>query len=297
MGIFKVNFPKIDFHQEVFDNLIGERGMTVAWQKAALCPCVRADQAGRTIFACGMCNNGNLYLPPTSITAVITNIAGQRNAAIYGEIASGGIFVTTYGANRLGINDRIVLTTSTTRYAEMGRFPSAKVKTTAAGSTTLTLDHTRKFPQDGTTVMYARIGTTQVISYTGTTPTTLTGIPVSGPYSLTGSEGVGTAVTAMSYQLRFNPLVLEDARTDSAVLVEGTDFTRTSHFLQFTSPTALPTGSFTVLYEAYPVYIIDSLSHEYRDQMARLGYTAPQLSRLPVAAVARKDVWNTAGGS
>jgi hypothetical protein len=291
MAIFKVNFPKIDFHPEVFDNLITERGVTIQWEKAAMCPCVRADQAGRTIFNCGECHNGNIYVAQQDITAVVTNVTGQRNAAIWGDLALGGIFVTTYGQNRFGINDRIVLKNSVTRYAELCVLGRAKVKTAAApGDTTLTLDHTRKLPSDGATVLRVSVGG-QVVSYTDRTSTTLTGIPASGPGAITAPIAPGTDVVAMAYKTRYAPQTMVDFRTTETVYVPS-QYTVQGDLILFTTVADLPPSNFTLLYEAYPAYLVDSLSHEYRDQMLKLGYKTPQLARLPIAAVCRRDFLN-----
>lgn len=296
-NIFRVNLPKVDFKKELFDNLILERGTNVQWEKATICPCVRADTAGRTTFNCGDCYNGSFFLTPETILAVVTNITGQRNAAIYGEIAQGGIFLTARGDHRIAINDRVTLKDSTARYSEqIKQLPACKVNALfTLGATSITTDHTRSFPVNGSDVMSAAIGGV-AFTYTGKTDTSLTGIPSTGAGSIMIAPPIGTVITAQCFKLRYLPLQFYDLRTTGTSYVFGVDYEQlNAGIIHFLSPGAAPAAAFTCLYDSYPVYLVDSLSHEYRDQLLHLGYVIPDLARLPVAAVCRKDFQNRAG--
>lgn len=294
---FTVNIPRIDFHPELFEKMIEERGVQVAWEKATLCPCVRADATdGTPSFNCGLCYNGNQYIDRLVLKAAITNISGQRNAQVFGELAVGGIFITVTGENRLGINDRITLLNQTMRYTELCEPPATKTKLDAPpGSIAITVDNTRKFPTPIANYCVVQIGT-QLIRYTGKTATQLTGIPTSGKGAITADIPVGTSVQLMEWLLRYPPVTVFDARTQATALVEGTDFDIVDD-RRIRLLTTAPLPRFTILYDAQPVYLVDSLSHEFRDQLLKLGQPGGQetLARLPVAAVGRRDFINRLG--
>lgn len=293
MSIFKVNLPPVDFKPELFNNLLQERGTNVIWEKAAICACVRADTTtGKTSFSCGTCYQGNVYIDPQTILGVVTNVTGQRNAIVYGELALGGIYLTVRGDYRVGQNDRITLKDSSTRYAELKpSMPTIRVKVASAGGdTTLFTDSTRLFPVEDGKPMYAVLNN-NIFTYTGRT--------VTAPYSLTGVVGlppcnIGDVITSMGVTLRYQPLNIYDIRTnDVNTFTIGNDCeiigVRT---LRWKNKDTMPVNPVTILYESYPVYIVDQISHEYRDQLLKLGYTSPTLARLPIALICRKDVVN-----
>lgn len=294
MSLLRLNTPAIDLNVQQFEDFIKARGVTVAWEKAAMCPCVRADAtSGRPSFNCGECYNGNRYIDRQEILAAVTNISGQRNAQVFGDLAVGGLYMTVSGLHRLGINDRITMLDQTARYAEMCEIPSIKTKAIAeVGATSLTVEHTRKFPTptDGAiTVTVAG----QTLRYTGKTVTTLTGIPATGEGAITAQIPSNTDVQLLEYRLRYAPLKVYDARYQTSTgdqfeLQEGTDFEiiegRRIRFVPSKAQTR-----FTILYESRPVYLVDQLSHEYRDQRLTLGVPVEMLGRFPVAAVLRKD--------
>lgn len=297
MPLLKLNTPQIELNLQQFEDFIKLRGVKVAWEKAAMCPCVRADStSGRPSFNCGECYNGNRYVDRQEILAAVTNITGQRNAQVFGDLAVGGLYVTVSGVHRLGINDRITMLDQTARYAELCELPSVKTKSPAAiGDTTLVVEHTRKFPTPSITTGYVTVVVNgQTIRYTGKTVNSLTGIPASGLGSITASIASNSTVQVAEYVLRYSPLTLHDARTEDTELRVLTDF----EFVEGRRVRFYPNkiqSKFTILYEARPVYLVDQLAHEYRDQRAKLGLENPILDRFPVAAVLRKDFINRVG--
>lgn len=301
MSLLKLNTPAIDLNLQQFEDFIKARGVMVAWEKATMCPCVRADQSGRPSFNCGECYNGNRYIDRQEILAAVTNISGQRNAQVFGDLAVGGLYMTVSGQHRLGINDRITMLDQTARYAELCEVATTKTKApAAAGDTTLTVEHTRKFPTPTNGSVSVLIDG-QTIRYTGKTVTTLTGIPASGVGAITAPIVSNTTVQLLEFRLRYAPLKIYDARYQDSTtgeqyeLHEGEDFEvidgRRIRFYPAEAQTR-----FTVLYESRPVYLVDQLSHEYRDQRLRLGVPVETLGRFPVAAVLRKDFYNQAQG-
>lgn len=94
----------------------------------------------------------------------------------------------------------------------------------------------------------------------------------------------------MEYSLRYDPQQVISALTQTATLVEGVDYEIIEkRRLRFLVNRWVP--KFTVAYESYPVYLVDSLPHEFRDQITKVGVERPYLERLPVAAVCRRDVF------
>lgn len=295
MALLKLNTPQIELNLQQFEDFIRLRGVMVAWEKAAMCPCVRADAtSGRPSFNCGECYNGNRYIDRQEILAAVTNIQGQRNAQIFGDLAVGGLYVTVSGQHRLGINDRITMLDQTARYAEMCEIPSVKTKAVAAvGATSITVEHTRKFPTP-TNGAVAVLINGQTIRYTGKTVSTLTGIPTTGVGSITTQIAANSTVQLLEYSLRYAPLKIYDARTETAELEERTDFEVVDgRRIRFYSNKAQT--KFTILYESRPVYLVDQLPHEYRDQRLKLGVPQETLGRFPVAATLRKDWINRVG--
>lgn len=291
MTNFRVNLPPIQFQPELFENLIAERGMPIQWEMATLCSCVRADATtGTPSFNCGVCYNGNVFVNPQTLTAAVTNITSQRNAQIFGELAIGGIFVTVPGAYRLGFNDRITLLNQTMRYSELCEPAVATLKADAnPGDTAITVDNPRKFPLPISGVVTCTVNG-QSVTYTGKTTTQLTGIPASGAGSIQVLAPAGSPVQLMEWLLRYAPITIFDARTLTTALVNGTDYTITDgRRIKLLTTAALP--RFTVTYDGAPVYLVDNLSHAFRDQMLKLGQVdgIATLSRLPVAAVCRRD--------
>lgn len=295
MALLKLSTPQIELNVQQFEDFLKLRGVKVSWEKAAMCPCVRADaNSGRPSFNCGECYNGNRYIDPQEIVAAVTNIQGQRNAQIFGDLAVGGLYVTVSGQHRLGINDRITMLDQTARYAEMCEIPSVKTKAlAAAGATTITVEHTRKFPTPTNGAVSVLING-QTIRYTGKTVSTLTGIPTSGLGAITAQIAVNSTVQLLEYSLRYAPIKIYDARTETAELRERTDFEVVDGRRIRFYPAGAQT-KFTILYESRPVYLVDQLPHEYRDQRLRLGLPQETLGRFPVAATLRKDFLNRTG--
>jgi hypothetical protein len=295
MPLLKLNLPPVEMNLGQFEDFIELRGVRVAWEKAAMCPCVRADAtSGRPSFNCGDCYNGNRYIDRREIKAAATNVIGQRNAQVFGDLAVGGVYITVSGLHRLGINDRITMLDQTARYAELCELPTVRTKAVAvAGATTLTLEHTRKIPVPKLGV--ARVAVEgQEIHYTGRTVNALTGIPASGPGSIAAEIPANAQVQPLEYSLRYAPLMLYDARTEDGELVAGEDFEVVDERrIRFYPGRAQ--SRFSVLYESRPVYLVDQLTHEYRDQLLKAGYPQGTLGRFPVAAVLRKDFLNRVG--
>ena len=290
--------PPLQFNPEMFEQIIADRGMPIQWELATLCSCVRADNTtGTPSFNCGVCYNGNVFVNPQTLTAAVTNITGQRNAQIFGELAIGGIYVTVPGAYRLGVNDRITLLNQTMRYSELCEPALASTKVIAnPGDTAITVDNPRKFPLPISGVVTATLNG-QSITYTGKSTTQLTGIPTTGVGSIQAQAAVGSPVQLMEWLLRYPPSTVFDARTIVGVLVEGTDYVITDgRRLKLLTTAGLP--RFTVTYDAQPVYLVDNLTHAFRDQMLKLGQVGgiPTLARLPVAVVCRRDWVNNRMG-
>lgn len=293
--MLKLNLPVVDMNLQHFEEFIRQRGLMVSWEKAAMCPCVRADTtSGRPTFNCQFCYNGNRYVDRKEIIAAITNITGQRNAQVYGDLNMGGIYVTVSGEHRVGINDRIILLDQTARYAELCELPVVKTKAPAnPGDATMTLENTRKLPvpESGFAVLEVA---GQRIRYTGKTPTTVTGIPSTGAGSISAPIASNTDVTVTEYVLRYPPIRVFDCRTQTAELKHLEDFDlvdgRRLRFRPGKTQTA-----FTILYDSRPVYLVDQLSHEFRDQRLRVGLPQETLGRFPLAFVARKDFLNKTG--
>lgn len=301
MSNFTIKLPTVEFQPSLFETMIKERGVPIAWEKAAMCPCVRADAtSGRPTFNCGECYNGNLYIDRVELLGAVTNITGQRNAQVFGDLALGGIFVTVPGAYRLGVQDRITLLDQTSRYNELGTVGVTKVRQGAAiGASTVVVEHTRKFPTPKVGWVQVKVGN-QTIRYTGKTASSLTGIPTSGPGSITAAINPNDVVQMAEYMLRYDPIKIFDLRkrdgddATSDKLVEWTDYEVVDkRRIRFKPGKEVET--FTVMYDSRPVYIVDTLSHEFRDQIARLAVPTPSLQRLPVAAVCRKDTLNRVG--
>lgn len=295
MALLKLNLPQVEMNLQQFEDFIKLRGVGIVWEKAAMCPCVRADQSGRPSFNCGECYNGNRYVDRKEIMGAVTNISGQRNAQVFGDLAVGGVYLTVSGQHRLGLNDRITMLDQTARYAEMCELGKARVRSAAsAGDTTLLVDHTRKFPtpDEGSSATVSVAG--QLLTYTGKTVDSLTGIPAAGTGSITAPIAPPTDVQLLEYSLRYAPMKIYDARTSEEELHQGVDFEIIDGKRIRFYPDKLQT-KFTVLYESRPVYLVDQLPHEYRDQRLRLGLPQETLGRFPVAAVLRKDFLNRVG--
>lgn len=284
-----VSFPTLDLQLSMFENFIKERGLWVKWEKAAMCPCVRADEtSGTPKFNCGECYNGNRYVDPQEIKVAVTNISGQRNATVFGDLALGGIYLTAPGEYRLGQNDRITLLNSTARYAELCQIPTTKLKADVApGETSLLVEHTRRFPTPSAGSFVTIQAAGQTLRYAGKTATTLTGIPVAGPGAITSSLTANAVITMLEWKLRYEPLSVLDARTEDTELVRGVDYNLVDQRIRF-EPAKLQT-TFTVLYESRPVYLVDSIPHEFRDQIRNMGVDKGKLERLPLAVACRKD--------
>lgn len=291
MALLNVGKLPYEMNVQQIENFIDRMGVRVAWEKAAMCPCVRADTtSGRPSFNCGDCYQGQVYIDRQEIIAAVMNITGQRNAQIFGDLAVGGLYMTTSGQNRIGINDRITLLDQTARFAELCELPTVKTKAPAAiGDTTLTLEHTRKFPTPKVGFVTVVVNG-QTIRYTGKTVNTITGIPSLGTGAITAPIPSNSTAQLLEYPLRYSPLTVYDARNESTELKYLEDFELIDgRRVRFKTAQADP--RFTILYESRPVYLVDSLSHEFRDQRHTFGLPEPMLARLPVAAVLRKDVW------
>lgn len=262
-----------------------------------MCPCVRADSSGKTQFACGDCINGVVAFGQEVLTAAVTNISGQKTPGVYGDMFPGGIFLTVSGDKKLGAGDRITLLGGTSRYSELCELAATKTTAiTASGDTSLVVEHTRRFPGNGKKIMYALVGT-NIIQYATREDNNLIGIPSTGSFALPAGIPAGTKVTSMVYKTRYHPETLYDVRSDQSVFSVPIDVTVTEDsYLWFLNSAILPTGKFTIAYDAHPVYIVDSLSHEHRKQFFTIDDESV-VSSLPVSAICRKDIINRISGT
>jgi hypothetical protein len=300
MALLKLNIPAVEMNVQQFEDFIKLRGVRLGWEKAAMCPCVRADAtSGTPSFNCGECYNGNRYIDREEIIGAVTNISGQRNAQVFGDLAVGGVYVTVSGQHRLGLNDRITMLDQTARYAEMCELPISRMRLPAnPGDTTLAVEHTRRFPTPVSAPVTVLIGG-QRIRYTGKTVNTLTGVPTSGLGAITAPIATSDEVRLVEYMTRYAPTKIYDARTQDAQGVqwemhEGEDFEAVDGRRIRLLTEELVTR-FTILYESRPVYLVDQMPHDYRDQRLRLGLPQDTLGRFPVAAILRKDFINRVG--
>jgi hypothetical protein len=132
----------------------------------------------------------NIGLGPTGTTGrylyrTAINASQLKRVTTINNNTSTGPFTDTVADGSLGAN---VPTTNTS-----GLVTVTATGTVLAGSTTIPITASGPFVAAGG---WAGAGN-QAVRYTGTTATTLTGVPATGPGSLEGSLNYGTAITAM----------------------------------------------------------------------------------------------------
>ena len=111
--------PRVDFSEDVHDQLITEQGYRVNWSKALRCPCqdVRTNQPDPT---CALnCQLGWLYFDVAEVRGVISQIQRTRQGQIFTEFDRGTAMITVLSTTQLGWMDRLVMIESLSRFTEL----------------------------------------------------------------------------------------------------------------------------------------------------------------------------------
>lgn len=98
---------RVNLYEELFDEVIEDRGHWAEWQRAAVCHCVTRD-SGQPDFMCPVCGgSGYRYLPSKRIKVVVTSMGGQIELKTLETREPGTAYVTPKSDVIMGYKDRL----------------------------------------------------------------------------------------------------------------------------------------------------------------------------------------------
>lgn len=98
---------RVNLYEELYDNLINDRGHWAEWERAAVCHCVSRD-SGQPDFMCPTCGgSGYRYLPPTRIKVAVTSLTGQVELKTLEMREPGTAYITPKSDVVMGYRDRL----------------------------------------------------------------------------------------------------------------------------------------------------------------------------------------------
>ena len=116
---------RVNLYEELYDDLIDDRGHRAEWQRAAVCHCVSRD-SGQPDFMCPTCGgSGYRYLPPQNILVVVTSLAGQIELKTLELREPGTAYVTPKSDVVMGYRDRLRFTDFNCIFSEVLQWSEA----------------------------------------------------------------------------------------------------------------------------------------------------------------------------
>ena len=98
---------RVNLYEELFDDVIEDRGHWAEWQRASVCSCVTRD-SGQPDFMCPICGgSGYRYLPAKRIKVAVTSMAGQIELKSLELREPGTAYITPKSDIIMGYKDRL----------------------------------------------------------------------------------------------------------------------------------------------------------------------------------------------
>lgn len=98
---------RVNLYEELFDDVIEDRGHWAEWQRAAVCHCVTRD-SGQPDFMCPVCGgSGYRYLPAKKIKVAVTSMSGQIELKTLETREPGTAYITPKSDVIMGYKDRL----------------------------------------------------------------------------------------------------------------------------------------------------------------------------------------------
>ncbi len=110
---------RVNLYEELYVDLINDRGHKCIWQRAVVCHCVSRD-TGQPDFMCETCHgSGYRYLEPKEITLAVTSFTSKYEMSNIMLRQPGTAYVTTKAEDIMGFKDRIIFSDFRCTFSEV----------------------------------------------------------------------------------------------------------------------------------------------------------------------------------
>lgn len=110
---------RVNLYEELYDDLINDRGHNAIWEQAAVCSCVSRD-TGQPDFTCPICHGkGYRYLPGKRIFVVVTSMSGKIELNTLETREPGVAYVTPKANILMGYMDRLRFPDFSCKFSEV----------------------------------------------------------------------------------------------------------------------------------------------------------------------------------
>lgn len=113
---------RVNLYEEMFDDLIQDRGHDAEWEQACVCHCVSRD-SGQPNYLCPTCGgSGYRYLAPKKIRVAVTAFNSKTELEIPEMREPGTAYATPQSTEILGYKDRLRFPDFRCKFSEVLRF-------------------------------------------------------------------------------------------------------------------------------------------------------------------------------
>lgn len=114
--------PRVEMWEDMYDNVITDRGHDVLWERACVCKCVSRD-SGQPDYMCPICGgSGYRYLKPKNIRVLVTSLNSQIESMVPNLREPGVAYVTCRDDVIMGYHDRLLFPNFKCVFSEAIRF-------------------------------------------------------------------------------------------------------------------------------------------------------------------------------
>lgn len=116
--------PRVEIWDNMFDDVIRDRGHDCEWEQAVVCRCVSKD-SGQPDYMCPICGgSGYRYLKPITTRVVVTAFNSQNQLEMPELREPGTAYVTPDSNTIMGYKDRLRFPAFRCKFSEVLRFNS-----------------------------------------------------------------------------------------------------------------------------------------------------------------------------
>lgn len=114
--------PRVEMWENMYDDLISDRGQDAEWERACVCSCVSKD-SGQPNYTCPICGgSGYRYLKAQKIRVVVTSFNSQTELEMPELREPGTAYVTPRDDVIMGYKDRLRFPNFKCMFSEVLRF-------------------------------------------------------------------------------------------------------------------------------------------------------------------------------
>ena len=118
--------PRVEMWENMYDDVITDRGHDVKWERAVVCRCVSED-SGQPDYMCPICGgSGYRYMKPKDIRVLVTSINSKLELEVPNLREPGTAYVTCRDDTIMGYHDRLKFPNFKCMFSEVLRFSESE---------------------------------------------------------------------------------------------------------------------------------------------------------------------------